>query len=350
VHKSLTASVAALLSCLASANPVVFPDHPPLLLLAAPGPLQLSMGGVVADPAAGVVGASVNPAALAGLKHPEVALVGGRWETGDWPDGSLWWAAFGAPVGKRLTIGADLTAAYRGETNVVNRHEEPVGTMPVLDAALAGRAAYAIDDDWSAGLALRGFLSNLPENYDWMGPPRDDVLALGLLADAGVRWTPNRRLGVGLSLGNAGSDIEYRSTTSDWVYLTAAAPWTVRLGGRWRAVELWPVRIDVLAGLSTLLVGDEWSTGAEPLLADAWYSTARDLTVEVVLWDAIYLRAGHINDPTTDRRGLCWGAGVGYRGILRFDLGSDAAASEYGSRDWSLGVTVSDPATLLRRP
>jgi hypothetical protein len=349
VYKAPTAVAFALLCGLALANPV-YVEAPPLLLRAAPGPLQLSLGGVVADPAAGVVGASLNPAALTGLEHAELALVGGRWEAGDWPDGSLWWAAFGTPVGERFTLGADLTAAYRGETSVVNEHGEPAGQMFVLDAALAGRAAYSINESWGAGLAIRGFLSNLPENYDWLGSPRDDVLALGLLADAGVRWTPSRRLGLGLSLGNAGPNVEYRSTTSDWVYVTAAAPWTVRLGGRFQAVELWPVRIDVLAGLATLLVDDEWSAQAEPAMSWAYYSTARDLTVEVVLWEALYVRAGYINDPTTDRRGLCWGAGVGYRGILRFDLGSDAAASEYGSRDWSLGVTVSDPATLLRRP
>lgn len=348
MYKALTAVALVLLSGPASANPVYIYDPPPLLR-AAPGPLQLSLGGVVADPAAGVVGASTNPAALTGLEHPEVALVGGRWETGDWPEGSLWWAAFGAPVGGRFTLGADLTAAYRGETSVVNEHGEPAGQMLVLDAALAGRAAYAINENWSAGLALRGFVSNLPENYDWLGWPRDDVLALDLLADAGIRWTPSRQLGLGLSLGNAGPNIQYRSTTADWVYATAAAPWTVRLGGRFRAVELWPVRIEVLAGLATLLVGDEWSVRDEPALSRVYYSTARDMTLEAVFWEALYVRAGYINDPTTDRRGLCWGAGVGYRGILRFDLGSDAAASRYGSRDWSLGLTVSDPKALLRR-
>jgi hypothetical protein len=111
-------------------------------------------------------------------------------------------------------------------------------------------------------------------------------------------------------------------------------------------LALRPACIDVSVGLSTLLVGYAWSDTAEPVLSRVWSSTTRSIAVDAEFWEVVHLRAGYVNDPTTDRRGLCWGAGLGCRDILRVDFGSDAATHGSDRRDWCLGLTTTDPSAL----
>jgi hypothetical protein len=200
-------------------------------------------------------------------------------------------------------------------------------------------------------------MSNATEHYPIAPYPNLSLAAYAPLLDAGVRWTPNQRMGFGLSLCDAGPAIRYAADSWPPDHdSTVPPPWTTRLGGRVRVVDLEPVQVDLLAEVS-----GSWTEkcmvveflGASRSL---FFSTSRSIAMDALLWKTLSLRLGYLDDPASDRYGLTFGLGFRLRDLLRLDLGTDELTYHsspnyypYHNRDWRLSIASSNLVGLWRR-
>jgi hypothetical protein len=338
---------------LAWANPV--PDYyyyvvTPQSLSLPPDAASVALADALAGAGPSVAASFFNPATLDGLSQTEIAASEGPVQNGLWPSKSTAWAGAGIPVG-RFTIGVDASLTQRGGW-AVDEHGTYLGNSHARDATLGARAALSPRDHWSVGVGLKLYMSNETEDFPmWQYPTfPDEAFALAPLVAAGVRWTPHPRVGLGLSLCDAGPEIRYAADSlRSFDGTSAPSPWTTRLGGRVRVVDLEPVQVDVLAQ-----VGGSWT---EKWLANRWATPApsrsisRSIAADALLWKTISLRLGYLDDPTSDRCGVTLGIGFWMADLLRLDFGTDALTYNYPSpnHDWRLSFTAYDLARLWCR-
>jgi hypothetical protein len=340
--------MAALLAALgvAWANPI--PDYyyveTPSTLSLPPEAASVALAGALVGADPGVAASFFNPATLAGLTQTEVAVSYGPWQTDSSPDNSHTWVGACFPTG-RFAAGVDAALTPRGEQSIYSRYGKPIGRFVARDATVGASAALALTGQWSAGLGLKLFASNATENYR-MWPLESYPLratALAPLLDVGVRWAPHPRIGLGLSLCDAGPGIAYSLDSLQAPVSRAAAPppWTMRLGGRFRLAEAAPVRVDLLGQVSRTGSNGWVSESPEGDLRAVCRETIYSFAVDALAGKALALRLGYLNYAASGRYDLALGMGLRLADLLRVDLVLDTE-TPFGAKpasDWRLGLT-----------
>jgi hypothetical protein len=319
-----------------------------------PEAASVGLAGALVGGDPGVAASFFNPATLAGLTQTEAALSYGPWQKGFSPGSSHSWAGACLPAG-RFAIGIDASLTPRGEQSVYDRYGRPVGRFVPRDATIGARAAVALAGQCSAGLGLKLFTTNATENYR-MWPLQTYPLraaAFAPLLDVGVRWVPHPRVGLGLSLCDAGSNIAYAldSLEAPVRDATAPPPWTMRLGGRLRIIELEPMRLD-LYGQVNRSGSDGWvSESPQGDLRKVHRETIYSVAVDALAGKALAVRFGYLGYSTSGHYGLTFGMGLWLADLLRVDFGLDTETKvdAWPTNDWRLSLTSCRLDRLLLR-
>ncbi len=268
------------------------------------------------------------------------------------------------------SVGVDITYFnYSGYSLI-----EPEGPTGAWRGALGATVAVGITRSLALGLAAKGVHSQHIAEWVWKEMPELGIEAGGtgtaLAFDLGILCHPHASLSVGLSAANLGPGISYTTTGEH-----DPTPSVLRLGACWTPVNNRWVRLRVLPELDKVLVGmfsDTSDLGDE--LASAW----KALGVELTAAEVVSLRIGYFEDIAWDRGGivferdgwtthhplwdvltrsdlgkfnsvgLCWGLGVGYKDIARFDFGTDAAIYDFKTSNSKFTLTVNDISALSR--
>jgi hypothetical protein len=341
---------------IAWANPI--PDYyyveTPSSLSLPPEAASVALTGALAGADPGIAAAFFNPATLAGLTRNEATASYGPWQTESSPYNSHTWLGAYFPAG-RFAVGIDASLTPRGSWPLYNRHGWPSGYFAARDATVGSRAAFPLAEQWSVGLGLKLFMSNATENRPMWPFPTYPLRATAVapLLDLGVRWTPDPRIGLGLSVCDAGPNIPYAvdSAGPRANDATAPPPWTVRLGARLRMIDLNPVRVDLLGQISR--TGSEGWEGVGLLtdLLEAARPRIHSIAVDALAWKTIAVRFGYLDDATLDKYGWTFGMGLLMADLLRIDFSIDAVTHTAAkpSRDWRLSATWLNLARLWRR-
>jgi hypothetical protein len=309
-----------------------------------PDAASVALAGALAGAGPGIAASVINPAASAGLKQTEIALSYGPWLADAAPGRSHTWIGACLPAG-RFAVGIAASLTPRGDHSVYDRYGRFIDRFAARDATVGAGAAFALTGQLSAGLGLKLYASNATENYR-MWPLEAYPLratALAPLLDVGVRWDPHPRVELGLSLCDAGPDIDYTldSLEAPVRRAVAAAPWTTRLGGRIRIVGAEPIRLDLLGQVSRTGPNGRISESPEGNLRAVRRETVCSVAVDALAGKIFAVRLGYLDYTNSGRRGLALGTGFWLADLLRIDLSlnTETQAGAWPTSDWCLSLT-----------
>jgi len=342
-----------------------------------------AMTALADDPDAGFW----NPAGLVQQERPGASITYVNWLPGLNPGMHYAHASGGAPLrvalpgNRQLSLGGSATYIQLGEVDLINERGEFLGRYPVWRGAAGLHVGARIIERLDVGIGIRLAHSQYgyeDEFWPWpfMADPATafDSHGTGTTfgADLGIRWTPTSFLSAGAVVANVGPDLKDISEGE-----SEPMPAMLRIGLAWTPVNSQWVRLTVAPELSKVLVGafgDSAST-----LASELKTAFKSLGVELTALDIMSLRLGYFEDLEWGRGGVtyeddgviwrrslwdaitrrlesgaqqtvhfCWGFGIGYKDIARFDFGTDAAIYDFKTSNSKFTLTVNNIPALGR--
>jgi hypothetical protein len=280
-------------------------------------------------------------------------------------------AGFPGLLGKGKNLGVGMNATYLdlGKYDRSDANGNYLGTATDWRGAAELQGGFSFSEHLGIGLGLK-VIHTPVEEPDWfgMGSPLTET-GTSVAADLGVLCRPVSTLSIGLAAVNLGPNIGYR----DQYFDGHALPRSVRFGVCFTPVATRTIQTKVMLETDKLLVSEDSTLG------DWLNHTSRSLACELTAFEILSLRLGYYEYPewatggiVIDREhgltehvglidalfskqpgnfhslGLCYGLGLGYRNLLRFDVSSDAMIYDFATSNWKFALVTNDAIGLFR--